>query len=192
MRNSYIYNENLPVAKSQILNSHKPINILLVGNNPGELGSLVQYLNASRRKFNSEAVFCLKNCLGFVIKNQPDCILIDENLGQENVEELLDELSSDYRSKSIAITILRHETSQKIYYSAVQTYVIKEKITKEGITGAILNAIKAKKNQRYFYTTYSNNFSFFGGALSINKSKFNSLLMSLKKWLPLGNLVKNI
>lgn len=185
-------NENLPPVKSQILNVHKPINILLIGNNPGDLGNLYQYLKASRRKFHAEAIFCVKNCLKFVFKNQPDCILIDDNLGQENVEELLDDLSSDYRSNGIAITILRHENSPKIYYSAVQTYVIKEKMTKEGITDAIMNAIKSKKNQHYFYTTYSSSYSILGGAFSINKSKLTNILILIKKWASLGNLVKNI
>ncbi len=192
MRNSYLFNDNLPPIKSQILNSHKPINILLIGNNPGDLGSLYQYLQASRRKFNTEAVFCLKNCMKSIAKNQPDCIIIDENLGQESVEELLDELSNDFQSRSIAITILRQENSPKIYYSAVQSYLIKDKMSKEGVTDAILNAIKSKKNQRYFYTTYSNSYSILGGAFSINKSKIMNLIVFLKKWIPLGNVVKNI
>jgi len=192
MRNSYLLNDNLPPVKSEILNTHKAINILLIGNNPGDLGYLSQYLKASRRKFHTDAVFCIKNCLKFVVANQPDCIMIDENLGQENVEEILDDLNSDYRTNSIPITILRQENSPKIYYSAVQTYIIKEKMSKEGITDAILNAIKSKKNQRYFYTTYSNSYSILGGAFSINKNKFANFLVLIKKWIPLGNLVKNI
>ncbi|MDQ3392812.1 MAG: response regulator [Bacteroidota bacterium] len=173
------------------MNTHKPINILLIGNNPRDLGSISQYLRASRRKFHAEAVFCIRDCNKYIIKNQPDCILIDENLGQENVEEILDELNSDYRTNNLAITILRQENSPKIYYSAVQTYVIKEKLSKEGLTDAILKAIKSKKSQRYFYTTYSSNYSILGGTFSINKAKLSNFLMMLKKWVSLGNLAKN-
>lgn len=186
-----LLNDSLPPVKSQTLNYNRSINVVLTGNSPRELGFLYNILKNSKRIFNIDAVFSVQQLFKTVVKKQPDCIVLDENLGKTLVEDILDTLSSDERSKRIPITILRNETSPKIYYSAVQTYVIKEKMTKEGVTNAIINAIKSKKNQRYFYTTYSSNYSFLWGTININKAKLSNLLMVLKKWMP-SNLVKNI
>lgn len=190
MNNTFYINENLPSVKSQILNSHNPIKIILFGNNPGELGSICQYLKTSRRRFEVEAIFNTHNFLKKIVKYQPDCILLDESSNQEMVKEILDIISTDYRTSKLPITILRNEASPKIYYSAVQTYLIKEKMTKEGITDAILKSIKSKKNQRYFYTTYSSNYSFFWGTFSISKSKVSNLLVAIKKWISWGDLAR--
>jgi PleD family two-component response regulator len=190
MNNTFYINEKLPSIKSQILNSHNPIKIILFGNNPGELGTICQHLKTSRRRFEVEAIFKTNNFLRKVNKYQPDCILLDESSNQELVKEILDIISTDYRTSKLPITILRRENSPKIYYSAVQTYLIKEKMTKEGITDAILKSIKSKKNQRYFYTTYSSNYSFFWGTFTISKSKVTNLLVFLKKWISWGDLVR--
>ncbi|CAN5206541.1 hypothetical protein BH23BAC1_BH23BAC1_08060 [soil metagenome] len=190
MNNTFYINENLPSVKSQILNSHNPIKIILFGNNPGELGSINKYLKTSRRKFEVEAIFNTHNFLRKVKKYQPDCILLDESSNQEMVKDILDIISSDFRTSKLPITILRNENSPKIYYSAVQTYLIKEKMTKEGITDAVLKSIKSKKNQRYFYTTYSSNYSFFWGTFSISKSKISSLMVLIKKLVSWGDLAR--
>lgn len=190
MNNTFYINENLPSFKSQVLNAHNPIKIILFGNNPGELGSIYQQLKTSRRRFEVEAIFNTQNILKKINKFQPDCILLDESSNQELVKEILDIVSTDFRTSKLPITILRNENSPKIYYSAVQTYLIKEKMTKEGITEAILKSIKTKKNQRYFYTTYSSNYSFFWGTFTISRSKVSDLMMLIKKWISWGDLAR--
>jgi PleD family two-component response regulator len=190
MNHTFYINENLPSVKSQILNTHKPIKIVLIGNNPGELGVICQYLKTSRRKFEVEAIFNTHNFIKKIIKYQPECILLDESSNQELVKDILDIISDDYRTSKLPITILRNENSPKIYYSAVQTYLIKEKMSKEGITDVILKSIKSKKNQRYFYTTYSSNYSFLWGTFTISRSKVSNLFVLIKKWVSWSDLAR--
>lgn len=133
--NDYIYKE--------------PINILLVGNNPMDLGNVHRYLTKfPKRKVIIEYCFDLKESIIMALKCKPTCILLDDTYSKRIIKNFIDTINGNNRTKDIPITLLKSSNYRDIVTSGVQEYLLKENLTSERLYRTILKAIKFKRTQR--------------------------------------------
>ncbi len=93
---------------NQNLQKAGTLHVLLVGNNPIELGSILEKLNAVRHeRIITEIAFDVKSILERLIRFRPNFILIDDNIGKIELLETVNSLSQNKRTKNIPITVLR-------------------------------------------------------------------------------------
>jgi two-component system, chemotaxis family, response regulator Rcp1 len=104
----------------------RPIEILLVEDNPGDMRLTKEALkegkianNLSVVKDGAEAISYLKKEDGYINANSPDLILLDLNLPKKNGQEVLVAIKSDKNLKCIPVIIL---TSSKLEDDILETY----------------------------------------------------------------------
>jgi CheY-like chemotaxis protein len=95
------------------VNFYKPINILMVEDNPGDvrltqeaLKDATMYINLDVTKDGVEALEYLHRTGVYSTACRPDLILLDLNLPKKNGFEVLEEIKADQRLKRIPVVIL--------------------------------------------------------------------------------------
>ena len=104
----------------------KPVEILLVEDNAGDIRLTVEALREGKIRNNlqvvrdgEEALAYLKKENGFEDCSRPDLILLDLNLPRKNGREVLAEIKSDAKLKRIPVVIL---TTSKAEQDILQSY----------------------------------------------------------------------
>ena len=97
----------------------KPVCILLVEDNPGDIRLILEALKSRKRNLNISTVTNGEEALWFLAKKdkytdapRPDIILLDLNLPKINGFEVLQEIKSDPEFKSIPVIILSTSISE--------------------------------------------------------------------------------
>jgi CheY-like chemotaxis protein len=135
----------------------EPLNILLVGNNPIELSSVLVKLNQLRsRKVIIETAFDLKSSLERLVKFKPNFILIDDNIGRSELLETVNRFSSNRRTREIPITVLKNSNYQESLVSnGILDYILKQNLSADRFYNTVKNMLKFKRTQRYLLDAYN-------------------------------------
>ncbi len=132
-----------------------PVSILLIGNNPVELGKVYEQLKkATGIRFITEIAFSLSDGVKKAMKVKPSCILVDDNLSNKNIKALTDNLNKDERTSDIPVTLLKSSNYKEVIASGIQDFLLKDYLTADKLTRSILNGIKYRKTKVYLYKTY--------------------------------------
>lgn len=114
------------------MNNNKSYEVLLVEDNPGDIGLLKEafrqddnfQLTIKVAKDGEEAMTCVKN-------NRPDLIILDINIPKKNGFEVLKEIKSDQHLKSIPVIIMTSSGNpldvQKAYELCANCYITKQR-----------------------------------------------------------------
>lgn len=131
------------------------INIFLIGNNPIELSNIYEKLKAIKHKtYHTEIGFDLSGIYKKIMKFNPKCIVIDDNLENFYLKNLMDRLSTGSKTKNIPITIIKNSNYNGAYLVGAQDFILKEGITPESLSRSILNSIRLKQMEAYLYRSY--------------------------------------
>jgi CheY-like chemotaxis protein len=141
----------------------EPVNILLVGNNPIEMGPVLEKLRQVRsRKIITEIAFDIKSIVERLVSFRPNFILIDDNIGKAELLETVNKLSSNRKTKNVPITVLKNSNyTESLASTSIQDYLLKQNLTAEGLYNTIRHTLRFKKTQRYLYEAYKNRKSLF-------------------------------
>jgi CheY-like chemotaxis protein len=136
----------------------EPVNILLIGNNPIEMGPVLEKLGQVRaRKIITEIAFDLKSILERLASFHPNFILIDDNIGRHELIEAVNKLSSNRKTKDIPITVLKNSNYKESFASnSIQDYLLKQNLSTEALYNTIKNTLRFKRTQRYLLQAYKN------------------------------------
>jgi hypothetical protein len=134
----------------------EPLNVLLIGNNPIDMGSTLEKINKIKgRKIITEIAFDLRSIAERLMRFKPNFILIDDNIGRAEVSLALDTLSRTGKTKNIPITILKnsnyHESSTS---QCVLDYVLKQNFSAETLYSTLRNSLKFKRTQLLLRNAY--------------------------------------
>jgi len=141
------------------------VNVLLIGNNPVELGYVYDFLkNFKPITFITRTSFSLKDSLT-QLKNRPNAILIDDNFNKGSMNKLIREINENEETREIPVTLLKTSNYNEVNIAGIADYLLKDHLSAEKLTRSIMNAIKFKKTRRYLYYNYK-----------INKRRFKKLL----------------
>lgn len=131
------------------------VRVLLVGNNPIEMSKVYDDLKASFRPvFETEASFDIKDSLKKFKKFKPSSIVIDENLGKENIKLLIENLKNSELFDKVGITLIKASYCKEILLQGVQEYILKADMTSEKLAKSILNSLKFKKTEATLRKSY--------------------------------------
>lgn len=135
--------------------AQEKLKVLVVGNNPIELGRVFDALQKIRdRNIMTEIAFDLKTILERLVRFSPHYILIDDNIGKLELKSAVEALHHERKTKNIPITILKSSNYHEAINTGVMNYVLKESITGESLHTALKNSLKFKKTQLYLSKAY--------------------------------------
>lgn len=132
------------------------LNVLLVGNNPTELGTVLETLKQVRnQKVITEIAFDLKTIVQRLVRFDPNFILIDDNIGRHGLVETLKQLASNRKTKDIPITVLKNSNYEEAFGSdRIFDYLLKQNLSAEAIYSAVKNSLKFRNAQMCLQKAY--------------------------------------
>lgn len=133
--------------RSQLLNSttSKVIKVLMIGNNPREMGCLSEHLrNFQWKNFNVVATFDLKQGRQLVQSLKPDYILLDAALGEKPLKSWVTQVREKKQTQNIAIAVMKDNNSQLVI-PGIQDFLLKDNIVSDTFALTVLNALKMKE-----------------------------------------------
>jgi CheY-like chemotaxis protein len=134
----------------------KPLHILLIGNNPIEMGGILEKLKQVRgQRIITEIAFDIKSILERLIRFHPNFIFIDDNIGRSELLETINTLSSNRRTKNIPITVLKNSNyHESLGSSSILDYLLKQNLSPEALFNTVKNSLKFRRTQLYLYQAY--------------------------------------
>lgn len=137
--------------------SSDPVNILLIGNNPIEMSSMLDTIaKVPGRRIITEIAFDVKTSLERLLKFQPNFILIDDNIGRRELSQTVDSLIHNSKTRDIPITVLKNSNYEEAVVSAdIMDYLLKKNLTAESLYNAIKNTLKFKRTRQYLMDAFS-------------------------------------
>lgn len=143
--------------KTEVSNTlREPLNVLLVGNNPIEMGVVLEKLRHVRnRKVITEIAFDIRSIVERLVSFKPNFIIIDDNIGRDGLIETINKLSSTRVTKNVPITVIKNSNYKESFASSsVLDYLLKQNLSSETLYNTIKNALRLKRTQRLLYKVY--------------------------------------
>ncbi len=133
-----------------------PLNVLLIGNNPMELGTILEQLKQVRaQKIIIEIAFDLKGIIERLVMFNPNFIFIDDNIGRTEMRETVKRLSTNRKTKHIPITVLKSSNYHEALGSGtIMDYLLKQNLSAEALYNTVKNSLKFQKTQQYLQNIY--------------------------------------
>jgi hypothetical protein len=134
--------------------SEEKWNVLVVGNNPTELGHVFDRLHGIRhRTILTEMAFDLQTILQRLSQFHPQHIIIDDNVGQPALHDIVDKLHTG-KSSHVPITVLKNSNYQEAIGNGVMNFVLKQNLTSELLYRELLNSLRFFETQQYWDRAY--------------------------------------
>lgn len=133
-----------------------PINVLLIGNNPIEMGSVLEKLKQVRgQRIITEIAFDLRSILERLMRFNPNFIFIDDNIGKNEMTETVKSLSANKKTKDIPITVLKNSNyHESLASSSILDYLLKQNLSPEDLYKTVKNSLRFRRTQLYLYQAY--------------------------------------
>ena len=142
-------------TKVQFSKTGEPLNVLLIGNNPIDLGKTLDKLNQIHsRKIITEIAFDLQSILERLMKFKPNFILIDDNIGRSELSETIHTLSKSRKTKDVPITVLKNSNYQESSSFGILDFVLKQNFSAESFYSILKNSLKFRRTQLFLYRAY--------------------------------------
>jgi len=134
----------------QTSGSTEPVNILVVGNNPIEMGYILDKLNqVNTIRVITEIAFDVQSILDRLAHFNPSLIIIDDNIGRPELKETVSKLASSKKTKDIPITILKNSNyRESLAASSILDYLLKHNLSPESLYRTIKNTLRFRKTQQ--------------------------------------------
>ncbi|HET6544342.1 MAG TPA: hypothetical protein VFG46_27850 [Chryseolinea sp.] len=132
------------------------LNVLLIGNNPMEMGTVLDKLKQVRaQKIITEIAFDLRSILERLMRFNPNFIFIDDNIGRLELQETLKQLSSNRKTKDVPITVLKSSNyHEALGASSVLDFLLKQNLSADALYNAVKNSFRLRRTQLYLYKLY--------------------------------------
>ena len=132
------------------------LNVLLIGNNPMELGTVLDKLKQVRtQKIITEIAFDLRSILERLIRFNPNFIFIDDNIGLAELKETIKQLSSNRKTKDIPITVLKSSNyHEALGASSILDYLLKQNLSADALYNTVKNSLRFRRTQIYLHKIY--------------------------------------
>jgi len=130
--------------------------VLVVGNNPIELGHVFDRLRGIKHKtILTEMAFDLQTILQRLVHFHPQHILIDDNIGISALRIMVDKLH-ERKTRNVPITVLKNSNYQETIGAGVMNYILKQNLTSELLYRELINSLLFFESQRYWEKAYRN------------------------------------
>jgi len=132
------------------------VNVLLIGNNPIEMGRVLDNLQKIRgHKITTESAFDLKSIMERLMRFRPNFILIDDNIGKHELLATVESLSNNRKTRDIPITVLKNSNyKEAMGSSSILDYLLKQNLSPDALYNTLKNSLKFRRTQLYLYQAY--------------------------------------
>jgi DNA-binding NarL/FixJ family response regulator len=136
--------------------SSESVNVLLIGNNPLEMSHMLTTLSQIRgSRIFTETAFDVKSIWDRLVTFKPNYILIDDNIGHDELINTIYSLSHNRRTRNIPITVLKNSNyKESIASSFIMDFVLKQNLTSDALYNALKNSLKFRKVKDYLERAY--------------------------------------
>jgi CheY-like chemotaxis protein len=146
-------------TKVYVQKDSEPLHVLLIGNNPIDMSKILEKLQHLRgKKIITEIAFDLKSIVGRLMKFRPHYILIDDNIGRNELTETVRTLTSQNKTKNIPITVLKNSNYHESYGAGaggVLDYILKTNFSADALYNTLRNSLKLRRTQTLLYKAYA-------------------------------------
>lgn len=128
-----------------------PTRILVVGNNPLELSSVVSKIaQIPGQQFITETAFDTRSLWSRLRKFSPTFILIDDNIGKQELNETLQALTKNAKTTNVPIAVIKNSN----YTEATTTpdiwdFILKDNLSSDSLFIAFKNTLRFKRTRQY-------------------------------------------
>jgi len=141
--------------ETKIVSSFEKVNVLVVGNNPIELGRVFDSLQKMKDKaVLTEIAFDLKSIFERLLIFKPQYILIDDNIGKLELKNAVKALLNHRKTKDIPITVLKNSNYHEAISTGVLNFILKENLNSDALYNALKNSLKFRKTQLFLHSAY--------------------------------------
>jgi hypothetical protein len=132
------------------------VNVLLIGNNPIEMGRVLDSLQQIRgHRIIAESAFDLKSIMERLLKFRPNFILIDDNIGKSEMLATVASLSNNRKTKDVPITVLKNSNyNEAMGSSSILDYLLKQNLSPDALYNTLKNSLKFRRTQLFLYQAY--------------------------------------
>lgn len=130
------------------------VRVLVVGNNPIDLGGVSNQLALRHQVIETEIAFDMRSLMDRLQRFTPDYIVLDDNLGRAALKEAVSVLTRDKRTRRVPITVLKNSNYIETLDYGVLNFVLKKNLTGEALYRALLHSLKFRKTQRFLAEAY--------------------------------------
>lgn len=143
-------------TKADFQRANDPLHILLVGNNPIDLSSILEKINQIHgTRVITEIAFDLKTIFERLMNFRPNFILIDDNIGRRRLSETVESLSQGNRTKNIPITVLKNSNYEEAYGAGtVVDFILKANLSADAICSTVRNSLRFRNTRAYLQRAY--------------------------------------
>jgi hypothetical protein len=142
--------------KTVIQKRKDPFHILLVGNNPIDMSSILDKINQIHgTKVITEIAFDVKSIVERLMNFKPNFILIDDNIGKNQLSETVQTLAHRNKTKNVPITVLKNSNYEEAYTSGtILDYLLKTNLSPDSLYNTLCNAFRLKRTQALLSKVY--------------------------------------
>ena len=113
-------------------------NVLIIGNNPIEMTTIYNNLNDYRTKnYIADVCFNVSDSFSKMLKNRPDCILLDDNILVDQVKLFVKKLKENAKLREIPIVLLKSSNFSFAFGNEVQDFLLKGNMNMDVLSSAI-------------------------------------------------------
>ncbi|BDD00286.1 response regulator [Persicobacter psychrovividus] len=135
-----------PIFSPSDYASAQSLRVLMLGNNPIELGRLYDLLQASKeQEYQLEVSFNEHDALRKATNFKPDCIVLDDNLDKEQIQHFSEMLQQDQYLRHVPITLVKNSNRWSVVAKGIHEYVLKNMLSTKTLSRAVLNAVRYGK-----------------------------------------------
>lgn len=144
------------MREGNIKSEMKTPQILLIGNNPMELSSILDKINQIHGiKVITEIAFDMKTIFERLLNFKPNYILIDDNIGQAQLTETVKTLSRRNKTRDIPITVLKNSNYQESFVNGgILDYLLKANLSAESLYNTLKNSLKFRRTREFLRKAY--------------------------------------
>ena len=126
----------------------KKIRVLMISNNPREMGCLSIHLRNFRwKQFAVNATFDLKEGWKIAQSFKPDYILLEGSYGESAIRNFTAHIRNRKSTRNATIALLKENNNTELMIPGVQDYLLKDNIVSDTFAFDILNAIALKMQE---------------------------------------------
>jgi PleD family two-component response regulator len=139
----------------------KPLNVLLIGNNPIEVDHIYSRLKTfSNPGFKTDVAFDINNIFRRIRKFRPYTLLIDDRFNKVQLNRLIKRIHRNPKTMDIPITLIKTSNRELGIAADVDNYILKENLTAEALKMAVMSSKRLRKTSRYLYRSYKTSLGF--------------------------------
>ena len=134
------------------LSKRKTLSVLVIGNNPMDLGLILDKLNQIKKtKLLTEIAFDMRSVADRLKHFSPSCILIDDNVGAAHLQQIYALLRDHKKTALLPVTILKNNNTDSGCPSIhVWDYVLKQNWSAQSLITGLENAMLHRRHQHFY------------------------------------------